>query len=121
MTTELQATRTFSDDTLTAAAAIARNAEASEKAGEETLAQAYASTAAELGDKATRAADVIGQLEVIQGGYDAWQATEGPTLDRGTVAKTALQRRGVAADYGVPPAPEPLTGQHLTRHRKTPR
>ena len=53
------------------------------------------------------------QLETIQGGYDAWEATETPTLDRGTVAKTALQRRGVAADYGVPPAPEPLTGRHL--------
>ena len=117
VTAELQAARAFHDDTLTAAAATAKNAAAAEKAGEDTWAQVNADTAAALDDEAARAATVLGQLETIQGGYEAWETTETPTLDRGTVARAALQRRGVAADYGVPPSPESLTGQHLDRDK----
>ena len=122
VTAELRATRTFHDDSLTAAAATARNAEAAEKAGEDAWAQVHADAAAGLAMRRPGPTAVLGQLETIQGGYDAWEATETPTLDRGTVARTALQRRGVAADYGVPTAPEPLTGpaSRAGRRKRTP-
>ena len=113
VTAELQVARKFRDDTRTAAAVTARNAEAAAAAGEDDWAQVNTDTSAGLNEETARCEAVLGKLEDIQAGYDAWEATERPTLDRGTVARTALQRRGVAAGYGVPTAPEPLTGPHL--------
>jgi AAA domain/TrwC relaxase len=110
VTAELQAARKFHADTRTAADVAARNARAAWLAGKDAWARINSGTAADMADRAARCETVLSQLETIQDGYDAWEATETPTLDRGTVARTALQRRGVAAGYGVPPAPEPLTG-----------
>ena len=113
VTAELQAARKFHADTRTAADVAARNAEAARNAGRDAWARINADTSARMAGRAARCATVLEQLEGIQGGYDAWEETETPTLDRGTVARTALQRRGVAADYGVPAAPEPLTGRDI--------
>ena len=56
VTAELRAARTFHDDSLTAASATRRNAEAAEKAGEDAWAQVHADTADGLDDEAARAA-----------------------------------------------------------------